>query len=412
MSKENREQLLMRLESSDSIQAILDVALELIGNPMVMYDLSYKLLAYTENKVPDDPIWNEFVKLGKLSHETVNFSKDEKFIAAYVASPVALMKSPKLKYDRANAVIFGKDGLQLGNICVVACYKQFEEEDFKHMEIVCEYLANEIQKSQYFGKIPNVFDETIFPKLIDDTTSKPILSDNELKKLRQGFKSFIYVAVVDIIQYEDTLTHLVYFKELFREFNNEYQYFIYLNNVVILFSSDTPVLSAEKKLAEFNTFFSQNNIFAGVSSGFHSLDDLKTYFKEALNALNYGMYLNSGKNIFSYDNFSVELFVKSHIEEIDLLKLCHPILFAIRDYDNKNNTEYIEILYSFFISGLEHCYAAKRINMNCDDFKSHIKRAANLFQIDWNDGSMIFALFRSLRLFKCFPEKFIEHVNI
>lgn len=409
MFNEKKEELLERLKFAEGVQAVLDIALELLGNPMVMYDISYKLLAHTSNYVTDDQIWNEFVSLGTLSHETVNFCRNEKFIAAYAASPVALLKSPKLKYDRANAVIFGKDGLQLGDITVVACYKPFEEEDFRLMEIVCECLAEEILKSEYSGKIANVFEESLFCKLIDDTAIASNLSENEIKQLHQGFKSYIYVAVVDIIQYENTLTHLVYFKELFREFNKEFQCFIYLNNIVILFSSDKPVLNAENELAEFNKFFSQNSIFAGVSSGFRSLLDLRTHFKEALNALNYGLCINSGKHIFSYDTFRIELFVNSYSEEIDIPKLCHPILFSIREYDEKNHAEYMEILYSFFIGGLEHGYAAKRMNMNTKEFTSYLKRAAELFQIDWNDGNLLFSLFRSIKLLKCFPEKFLKY---
>lgn len=405
ISNESREQLLTQLKLAEGVQEILNTASELLGNPLNMFDLSYRLIAHTPNRVSDDPIWNEFVELGMFSHQTVNFFKNEKFIAAYVSSPVALMKSPKLKYDRANAVIFDKDGLQLGSICVVACYRPFEEEDFKLMEIVCECLATQMQKSQYLGKIPKVFEETVFRKLIDDTAEIPLL-EKEIMQLRRSFKTYIYVAVVDTIQYEDSLTHLVYFKELFKELNKEFQYFIYLNNIVILFSSDKPVLNVEKELMQFNSFFSQNSIFAGVSSGFHSLMDLKTYFKEALNALNYGMCLNSGRNIFSYDIFSMELFVNSHIEEVDMLKLCHPILFSICEYDNKNNTEYIEILYSFFISGLDHSCAAQRLNMDCDIFTSYLKNASNIFPIDWNDGNLLYSLFRSIKLLKCFPEKF------
>lgn len=401
---ERQEELLNQLESAEDIQVAMDVAFELIGNPIVLYDLRYKLLAHTENKVSDDPIWNEFVTTGTLSHQTVNFIKNEKFIEAYIASPVALMKSPKLKYDRANATIFGKDGLQLANICTVACKNLFEEEDFKLMEIVAKYLAEKIQKKP--EGIPHVFEETLFNKLMDEAITERTALGKRIKQLHKCFKAYIYLAVIDIVQYENTLTHLVYFKELFRGFNKEFQYFIYLNNIVILFSSDKPVLNVEKNLAEFNSFFSQNSIYAGVSSGFQSLFDLKAHFKEALNALNYGLCLNSGKHIFSYDTFSIELFVNSYNGEIDMPKLCHPILFAISEYDDKNKTEYIEILYSFFISGLEHSCAAKRMNISCEEFAVYLKNAAEIFQIDWNDGNLLFSLFRSIKLLKCFPETF------
>lgn len=403
---ENRKQLLVQLKAAEGIQTILDIAYELLGNPINMFDLSYNLLAHTENTVSDDPIWNEFIALGKFSHETVNFFNNEKFIAAYAASPVALMKSPKLKYDRANATIFGNDGLQIGNITVVACYRPFEEEDFRLMELVCQCLAKELEKTDYSGKISHIFEDSAFLKLIDCASIEDTLPENELRKLNQSFKSYIYVAVIDTIQYENTLSHLIYFKELFRKFNKEFQYFIYLNNIVIIFSSDKPVVNAEKELEQFNTFFSQNSIFAGVSSAFHSLSDLKTYFKQALNALNYGICLNSGKNIFSYDTFSIELFLNSHIEEVNISKLCHPILFSVLEYDEKNNSQYTEILYSYFICGLDQGLAAKRINMTPDTYNSYLKSAAEIFQIDWNDGNLLFSLFRSIKLSKCFPEKF------
>lgn len=44
-----------------SIQEIVDIGYELLGNPFQVVDVSYKVLAYTKNVEVDDPNWKKLL---------------------------------------------------------------------------------------------------------------------------------------------------------------------------------------------------------------------------------------------------------------------------------------------------------------------------------------------------------------
>jgi hypothetical protein len=145
-----------------------------------------------------------------------------------------------------------------------------------------------------------------------------------------------------------------------------------------------------------------------VSGAFQNPLDLEIHFKQALNALNYGMSLDCGRHIFSYDAFRTELFIHSRLDKEETADLCHPLVFAIRDYDKKNGTDYLETLYSYFICYFGKGRAAKRLNKTPSEFSADLRQIRKLFGVDWKDYNLPLALFRSIRLLKFFADEFPE----
>lgn len=404
MIEDRKKKLKELLEADGNIQYILDTADEIIGNPIIFIDISYKLLANSKGRADDDPLWTELVGTGRFCHETVDFFKTAKFIDAYASAPVVLMQADGLR-DRINGVVFDKNDLQFGSVCIVAYNKPFIDEDYELVKILCDRLTLEVKGCGTKSMGLDMLDESLLVELIEGKISKDSYR-KQINQLNQMFKEKIYVAVVDVIQYENTKTHFVYFTDLFKRLKKEFQYFTYLNNVVILFSADYDILNMENEMRELNDFFSKYNIFAGVSGCFNDLMDLNIHFKEAINALNYGLSLGDDKHIFSFDIFRIELFLNSHIQEIDMSKMIHPIFFEIRDYDKRNKTEYIKILNAYLLNGLNLEITAQKLKIVRKKLSENIKYITKKFELDFKDGNLLFAIFRSIKLFKCFPEKF------
>jgi len=292
-NKEAIKELLKRGRGR-GIKHIINIAYHILENPFVMFDISYNLLARTENTITDDPLWNELATYGKFTHDSVDFFNKEQFIDDVAnAEAITILKSKELKYDRMTGKIFGKDNIQLGNITVVACYRPFKAEDFENAEIICEFIAAELQESEFYQKIGRVFEENFVSDLIEGKDHNKALIKKNVEAIYVSLKSSLYIAVVDIVQYEHTLTHLAYFRDLLENLQPEYKYFIYLNNIIIIISKDNPNLNVKKDLNILNEFFKKYKILAGISEHFQNLFELKKYYKQALTALNYGTDSNT-----------------------------------------------------------------------------------------------------------------------
>ncbi|MDR1093679.1 MAG: hypothetical protein LBL66_05975 [Clostridiales bacterium] len=397
------------LGSGGGIQRVLDEAAERMGNPIAMFDIAYNLWAYTANAATDDPLWNELVRDGKFSHQTVDFFMSENFVEVYArSSGLAVLKSPKLKYDRVNGSIYDKNGLQVANICMVACQKPLADGDLALMRQTCDALAAELASGGYPDTAPRVWGDTLIGDLLEGKTPDESLYRNAIRELRAGSSNLFYVAAADIIQYDGTLTHLAYFCDFLKSIRKDYRYFVYLNNIVILIGAPRPVYNMDKELAPLGEFLKRSNLYVGVSGAFQNPLDLKTHFKQALNALNYGMSLECGRHIFSYDTFKMELFIHAHIDKEMTADLCHPLVFAIRDHDKAHGTEYLEILYSYFLCYFDRRRAADRLQKPPREFSAALRQIRKLFAIDWADYNLPLALFRSIRLLKFFADEFPE----
>ena len=64
------------------------------------------------------------------------------------------------------------------------------------------------------------------------------------------------------------------------------------------------MLSVEKDLNMLIEVFEKNNIYAGISSNFENLYETRTYYIEAVNALNDGLNSNNQQRIFLHDRNS------------------------------------------------------------------------------------------------------------
>jgi len=287
---DTKKRQLESLNNGRGIKYLLNEGYKIMGNPFIMIDTSYNLLAYVEGIVTDDLLFNEIITLGTFSHETVDFFNLENFVAAYAESEVvSVMKSNKLKYDRMNGKLFDKDGVQLGNICVVACMKPFEDGDMELIEIFCEILSVELQNSEFYQKIDRVYQESLLDMLIDGEVKDDNIVKEKIAELRGRLKANLYIGVIDISQYDHTVTHLAYFRDLFSKIQPEHMYYIHLNNIMAIISTDNETLCIERDLGILREFFAKYKIYAGISGGFQDLFELRKYYKEAINALNCGL---------------------------------------------------------------------------------------------------------------------------
>jgi len=392
----DKKERLKKLKGT-SIQHILNSAYEILGNPILMFDTSYNLLAFTEGIVTDDWLWNELTTLGTFSHETVDFFNSEHFILSYAESEVvSLMQSDKLKYDRMNGKLFDRDNVQLGDINVTACSKPFEENDMELIEFLCEILSIELQNSEFYQNIERVYQESLLDDFIEGNVSDSDTAKSRVEKLHSELKPNLYVAVVDVTLYEQTNTHLAYFRDLFRKLQPEYKYYVHLNNIVIIINTDYTILSVKRDLDKLNEFFAKYTICAGVSRSFPDLYELREHFRQAINALNYGLKSKRKQQFFNYDDFSMEYFLQNIVG--DAKEGCNPAIFLIQEYDRINNTSLLNMLYYYLLYGMDISLASAGLGILPEKLSGGLEKLEELFEINWKDGNMLFNLFLSIKM--------------
>lgn len=288
------------LKNGKGIQYLLDEAYKIIGNPMILFDIEYNLLAYT-NVFTDDPIFSEIIAKGNFSYETQKFFMEEGFIDSVAsAKTVTFMLSEKLKYERILGKVFDKDHLQVANLVIVANNRRFEDESPMVLEAFCEVLSHEIIKNEFYQNYGLMYQENYIKKLIDGSLEEKRLYAGHIEIVYTGLKDYLHLVVADITQCDPELTKLIYFRDLFKKEQSTYKYSIYSNYIVIIMSSDEIEQNVRKDLTRLEKIFRRNKIYAGVSSQFENLFELPKYYQEAISALSRGIEI-SNQCVFLYD---------------------------------------------------------------------------------------------------------------
>lgn len=283
----NKIELVKALRNGIGIQHLLNEAYKILGNPLYIHDRDDKLLAYTDNVITDDPIWNEIVAYNSVSSETLELLINERFGEAVAnAKRIAFLTSDKLKYDRILGKLFNSDNTRMASVDVIACKKPFEDEDPMVFEEFCKILSQELSKNELYQNYGKIYQENIIRQLIDGSIIDRPYYSGRIEDIYKGLKVYLYLAVADISECDPKHAKLRYFTDLFKHIQPEFEYSIYSDYIVIIMSSDNTSLNVKEDLNKLYRLFERNNIYVGISSHFENLFELHKHYIEAVHALN------------------------------------------------------------------------------------------------------------------------------
>jgi hypothetical protein len=287
-----------QIENGKGVQFLLDAACEIFQNPIVMFDTNYDLKAYTD-LVTDDPIWNEIVSTGTFSMKTQEFFAAECFTEEVAnANKLVILKSSKLKYDRVISYIFNRDRIKVAVIVMVACNNSLSADDLIAFNAFAEKITAKIRNDEHYTAYGKIFHHELIGKILDGYIKDTRIYAPQIQILYDGFESYLYLAVVTVRQSGMRHDKLAFIRDLLMERYKSFKFAIYSDYIIILMSSKKDSFVVNRVLLRNKEFFEQYDIFAGISSSFESMYELRTYYDEAVIALKNGLNNKENKRIF------------------------------------------------------------------------------------------------------------------
>lgn len=298
----NKIEQVMSFKKGNGIQYLLNEGYEILGNPIYIHDIEYKLQACTENVIIDDTLWIELITTGIHGEETVELFKNEYFIdAAANAQTIAFLVSDKLKYDRILGKIINRDNITVAYAYVVASKKPFEDNDPIIFETLCKKISNEIRKNKFYQAYGEIHLETMINKLIGGYVKDKRLYTNRVAEVYSGLKNYLYIAVADISKINSKYSKAVQLKNKIKKKQPMFKYAIYADYIVIIISSDKAKLNVKKDLRKLKDVMEENDICLGISNCFENLYQTQKYYIEASKALDYGLKSVGNQRIYLSD---------------------------------------------------------------------------------------------------------------
>ena len=287
------------LKKDSSIQELLDEASRILKNPIAMFDTYYNLIAYTEVET-DDPVWNELISTGTFSIETQEFFANENFVSFVTnANKIAVLKSDELKYDRVLALVFNRDGVKVANLVTVECETPLTTDDLIAFNAFADKVTASIRNQERFTEYGREYHNSLIGKVLDGEITDAKVYSAHIQILYDGFRSYLYLAVVDVGENGARSERLEQIRGLLKQQHRSYKFAIYSGYIVMIMSSKSSRFIPNQILGTHGDFFRQNDLYVGVSSSFESLYDLRKYYDEAVAALKNGIASGEDQRVFT-----------------------------------------------------------------------------------------------------------------
>lgn len=411
--------------SGGDIQSITLKLSELVGNPIIVLDSNWNLLAYAEtegNLLPLEENLNLILKQPVFKPEFIeNISRNiEKY-----------NKTIKRHYKTNNEVVLCRilpvraDKKNYGYIFVWETVSKLNNIDFIALETAGTAIALERIKTRQIEEAKHQFKKDFFDDLLEGKINS-VNAVNHLAELYNMNPSKIYVCMLVKLENisaerdNDYLRNQEHFMVLKKQLigimediwlkHNRKSITIQRYNLVISFL----VLDNEEAGYAMSTVLEEGikeifkviigkykgyNPKIGVGKPCYQFIQMKQTYFQAQEAIRISQSIGKEEEISYFDDYSIYHLLSSANNEL-LANFCEDVIGSLRKSDQENETEFIKTLDMYFFCNANISLTAKNLFIHRNTVIYRIEKIKNILNMELNDSEELLKLQLALHIVK------------
>lgn len=347
------QRLMTMLEHPDGLQAIVDMAAEMLKSLVIVTDTSYRILAMDKRVIPERPDIEEQRKQGYLIDQTIDaIHKDNLYDRARKHRYPYYSKDPDMGVGWITGLVYVY-GVEAAQIAIMERDHAFTRYDYELSNFLCKLVSLELQKDDFYKQNSAMMHSILLSELLEgrirDSRTAEVRSrqlgwtlSNRMKLLTifdKNYGAFDRKAQLLAEQLHQSLPHS--------------RWVIYENKLVFLL----PDGGAQGALFEpdgvLNGYLQLNQLSAALSEQTDDLLMLKRCYRQCIAAFDIGTRLHPENLLHRYDDY-----VCHHIGRVisaseAIQDFYHPGVAAIAVYDQENETELLRTL-AEYLQNVDH----------------------------------------------------------
>lgn len=416
ISRQNREtkkfiskdlfRLTELLNNGADIKEIEKAARKILGNPMIITDESYKVLAYSEDASMTDPIWktivshtycpSNLVKLTDYNHfwKRLKAAKRPLFVDSEAFSP----------YIRRAVAEIRVKGKTKGYIALLERDKTIAERDLDVLQMVADLIGIKLREMDEISLVKGQMEREFLSDLFSGTMKSEKMAQNRAESL--GWKLCDYYLVICAQQesktLEDLKTVFLKLRHLLRE-RFPLCVFRHHNNLAyFLLGSSTKsdlVMWANKRI---ETFLEREKIICYAGKPCQSLINVSASCRQAADSLKVmGMFdeVLLKKRLYSFSETAVFLMLSRLNGSDGQNPAVSPSLWKLVETDKTEGTEYVQTLRHFFLNNQSVSATAKSMFLHRNTILYRLNKIKELLEDDFDHPAVRLHLQISLILY-------------
>lgn len=397
--------LLELCQKGTTIQQLLDVGYETLGNPLLLVDVSLCFMAHAGgNTIKNEPLWEWTLSKGYVTEEYVN-SIMENDIDQDIEdehnpnSNLILWESGLLNHRQLVGRVL-KNNQPLAYLKVLEYNKPITEFDEQMLITLCRFLSLKIGDSSENFSSTNPLADSFIAALLNQKLYDHDAINERAKLFNLKLYDNLYVITIELNDMNKNQDRLYHLKRKLQNYFNRDTIIIYDEHIVILFDVKGENIFNENELALFSQLLEKHNCRAGISKVFHKLYDLSEYYKQTITSLSIGNHLQSSERILNYNDFIVTHMILSFGDKTHLKILIHPIVKTLIHMDEEKNSNFFQTLCAYLKHNQDVTLTSKALHIHYNTLKYRISRIIKLTNIDFKDSELLFQIQLSEKVLK------------
>jgi PucR family transcriptional regulator, proline-responsive transcriptional activator len=392
------DKLLNSLFQEKELQHIIDIGYELLENPILMTDTGLRLLAHIKTDKTDDFRWNNIVQKGYVSEDSIPIMELKKLLQKQKnANMPIIVEAGFFKHSQLLTNILVNDKL-VGTLCVVQFNRPFRESDVKLAQFLSMIISQVMKKNELIHNSKGIMYEYLINDLLEGKLQSNEVIKERIKYLNWELNKNIYILTIrprelnvsheQIFKTRDRLTNFFTFGKC--AVYNEY--------IIIVISQKKEYPFNPEDLNRLTVFLEKSGMYGGISQCFHNLIEIKKYYRQALKAIDLGSSISTANVVFFYKDYIVNHIMDICAEQEDLRIFCHPSIFILLEYDEKNHVNFTESLYLYIKNFGNQLATSKSLFIHRNTLIYRLDKIEKIMQINLKDSNTLFHLHLSFKI--------------
>lgn len=394
-TQEDKTRLMEALLGNRGLQAIVDTASKLLGNPCYVGDSRFKVLAITTVDTTVDPVWTEVQTHGYATLEHMRELEEMGVdLLVRVGRGVQRVSFPSSRYPWINIAI-GDDLQHLAYFGMLEMDGPLDEERLSLFSYAARIIACELRNARYeSNSLRSAREHFLFEAVTEAVTSPEQFHDLMARARIKEEEPYIVLVVRDPRERPDIPFAVRYQLENVSHagFSVSIQ-----DDVVLMLSGKRAKALADARRDRLARTLEESGLVCGMSPAFDDVHQIARRCREAKVTADLDEGLGLGIPLLAYDDPRVYPFSAVLAGHFSMASFIHPHLHALEDYDARKGTELVATLETYMRNNYNVAQTARDFFTHRNTIDYRLKRMEELIGAPLTDPNVNMALWLSLQ---------------
>lgn len=381
--------LFNELMQTHDLQVLLDTARPEFGNPIILSNGNYTVMAITREQEIVDPHWTDIAANMNLPVGTLTCSTVNETYRKSMESGRAVMDENTGRGLPMLRRVLTAGGRILGYLDAPLYFEMPDEEATALFDFLGNLITLELQRDPGRADMPDSMLDYFVCDLLEGNLTDPRVIRERLEHFNWNLQGKGRVQIFSIRR-DDGMegTDSGERRRLLDRFSAafpQYKTFFYRDRLKMLCPVREDLRMDERFCETMKEILRQESLSAGASRPMTYLNAVPDFNRQADQAAELGRKLRPEKLLYFYDNYALYHALELAADREDLYQFCHSAVMLLRDYDRTHETELAESLRVYLTHNRSVGETAAALYVHRNTMNYRIARIGELTKLDLSD---------------------------